>query len=203
MKKLIFLIWILPVLVCSNAFSAEPGKQGSIQITDLLKAFSKNSGLKVVASKELKGEAIYTGFTLDELNYDLLLTILKLNGFTAFKNEKYVEVVPQHRARVYASEILDEDVVYPEDQYLIATIKVENLCVSSLMPVLMPLVYRYSFISTQYESNSIVIVDYFSHIKAIKALVEDLDSTSEKQKKCEKFEMRPRAPLKVAPKTGK
>lgn len=196
MNKLILVFCVFSAFICTSVFSEEEFGNGSTKITDLLEVYSKNSGLKVIASNEVKGEAIHFGFEPEELDYSLLLTILKLNGFTAFKTDNYVEVVPNHRARIYASEMVDENIEYPNDQYLVETIPVENLCVSSLMP----LVYRYSFISAQHETNSIVIVDYFSNIKMIKGLVESLDASADKQKKCEKFEMRPRPPAKTSSK---
>jgi|GEM_PF-6567910 len=196
MKKPSLFILIMLCLFSCNLHASDEKAQGGAQITDLLAAYAKNSGLKVVASKEVKGEAIHFGFSQQDLDFDLLLTILKLNGYTAFKNDKYVEVVPNHRARIYANERVKDGVDYPADQYLVDIIKVNNLCTSSLMPILMPLVFRHSFIFPQHESNSVVIVDYFSNIKMIKALVKDLDTKSEKQKNCEKFEMRPRGPIK-------
>lgn len=197
--KNLFLLLLLTSLWCSKSYSNDATDGLGYKISTILQAYSKNSGLKVIVSNEVDGNAKIYGLKLDEIDFDSLLTILKLNGYTAFKTEKHIQVVPEHRARIYVSEMYNEKNTYPDDLYLTDVIQVNNLCASSLMTVLMPLVFRHSFIGTQFESNSIVIVDYYSNIRKIKSLIHAMDSKADKKKNCERFEIRPKPPAKSVP----
>ena len=189
MKKFLAIGLIL-AFTMSNIVNAEnTSNNGSIPLSELVASFSRSTGLKVIASEDVKGAINLYGLSPEQVDYEQLLVILKLNGYTAFKTQKYVEIVPGHRARVYTSERANKTKDYPADQYLMEIIKVKNLCAASLMPILKPLVFKDSFIEPHYESNSVVIIDYYSNIKMIRDIVNELDSSFNKQKKCEKVEM--------------
>ena len=131
MYNVLFGCLLMGLLLVNNAIAEDQSGGGTVAIEFLLEGFAKNSGLRVISGPEVAGDIALQGFDVEQIDYATLLKILKHNGYTAFVTGKYVEVVPEHRARLHASELLEAGKDYPDDQYLTDIVKVENLCVAS------------------------------------------------------------------------
>lgn len=189
--KSLLMICLFSSLITVQAFAKTNAPSDGILLSDVIAAYSHNSQSKVIVTEDISGKVNLFGFDLDDVDYGMLLAILKLSGLSAYKVDEYVAIIPDHQSRIHVTEEGVADSNYAPDQYLTEIIPVKNMCANDLMPILKPLVHRHSFMEPSHGANSIVVVDSHRNILRIKSIVNNLDSNSKKEKTCEKIERRP------------
>ncbi|MBU2709941.1 type II secretion system secretin GspD [Zooshikella harenae] len=114
-----------------------------------------------------------TPLSRDEI-YDVFLSVLQANGFTAVPQGKTLNIVPINRAKSDAPEFAPN--TKPNSGTMITrVVELVNLSAVELIPVIRPLIPQYGHAAAIASSNSIIISDHVSNVKRLAKLIREMD----------------------------
>ncbi|MGI0116693.1 type II secretion system secretin GspD [Zooshikella sp. RANM57] len=114
-----------------------------------------------------------TPLSRDEI-YDVFLSVLQANGFTAVPQGKTLNIVPINRAKSDAPEFLPN--TKPNAGTMITrVVELVNLSAVELIPVIRPLIPQYGHAAAIASSNSIIISDHVSNVNRLAKLIREMD----------------------------
>ncbi|WP_051311038.1 type II secretion system secretin GspD [Zooshikella ganghwensis] len=122
------------------------------------------NNVTVVSSTPLSKEEIY----------DVFLSVLQANGFTAVPQGKMLNIVPINRAKSDAPEFAPN--TKPNSGTMITrVVELVNLSAVELIPVIRPLIPQYGHAAAIASSNSIIISDHVSNVNRLAKLIREMD----------------------------
>ena len=109
--------------------------------------------------------------------YDLFLSILDVNGFTAIETGGVIKILPSRDAKSSAAPVVGG---HQRDNSAIVTevIQLKNISAATLIPVLRPLAPQQAHMAAYGPSNAIIISDMASNIASIRAVIERIDKAA-------------------------
>lgn len=145
------------------------------EITEVIKFVADARDLIVVVDPQVKGKVkVVSSKTLnDEELYNLFLTVLDINGYTAIETNGVLQVVPRKDARTAPSAVNPPKPYNAE--FVTEVIQLENIDAAKLIPILRPLVAQQSHMAAYPNSNSIIISDLAANIERIRKIIEEID----------------------------
>jgi len=114
--------------------------------------------------------------------YKLLLSALRLQGFTIVSSGRLAKVVPEADAKLQSSAVnAGRQPAEGGDQIITQVFRLNYESATNLVPVLRPLIAPNNTISAYPNNNSLVITDYASNLKRISRILASLDSPTQSQ----------------------
>jgi len=110
--------------------------------------------------------------------YDLFLSILDVQGFTAVRSGEVIRIVPSKDARSSPVPLMDEQSPVGTAEYVTQVIRLDNISAAKLIPVLRPLVPQQAHMAAYAPSNAIIISDIRSNIGRIVDIIERMDRSA-------------------------
>ncbi len=110
--------------------------------------------------------------------YDLFLSILDVQGYTAVRSGQVIRVVPSKDARSSPVPIMEDQAAVGNDEYVTQVIRLDNISAAKLIPVLRPLVPQQAHMAAYAPSNAIIISDIRSNIGRIVDIIERMDRSA-------------------------
>ena len=110
--------------------------------------------------------------------YDLFLSILDVQGYTAVRSGKVIRIVPAKDARSSPVPIMADQRAVGSDEYVTQVIRLGNISAAKLIPVLRPLVPQQAHMAAYAPSNAIIISDIRSNIGRIVEIIERMDRSA-------------------------
>jgi len=110
--------------------------------------------------------------------YDLFLSILDVQGFTAVRSGEVIRIVPSKDARSSPVPLMDEQSPAGTAEYVTQVIRLDNISAAKLIPVLRPLVPQQAHMAAYAPSNAIIISDIRSNIGRIVDIIERMDRSA-------------------------
>ncbi len=109
--------------------------------------------------------------------YDLFLSILDVNGFTAIESGGVIKILPSRDAKSSAAPVVGST---QRDNSAIVTevIQLKNISAATLIPVLRPLAPQQAHMAAYGPSNAIIISDMASNIASIRAVIDRIDKAA-------------------------
>jgi hypothetical protein len=132
-----------------------------------------------------KSNVMLYGQKISEIGYADLLTILKVNGYTAYEMNNYINVVPIREARELPVPIAVEGASYPDDQFVTMTLTLKSACAAQLVPIVRPLLSEYAFVAASVASNTLWLKDTFANLKGVESMVREVDAHSKQNGQCD------------------
>ena len=86
--------------------------------------------------------------------YDLFLSILDVQGYTAVRSGKVIRIVPAKDARSSPVPIMADQSAVGSDEYVTQVIRLDNISAAKLIPVLRPLVPQQAHMAAYAPSNA-------------------------------------------------
>ncbi len=167
----------------SSEIKHEQSQENFISLVDLANLIERWHKTKVLVGT-LGNMKVQMNFGKDHLSYSQLLTQLNANGFTAFKSNGYIVIIPNRDARNMAIPIADKKQSYADDEYLTDFLKADKACVSKVLAVVRPLVPQYGMLTAYEEGNMLIIVDTYANIQRIKATIKAIDANLNEKEEC-------------------
>ncbi len=149
-------------------------------IQEFIKFVADVTGTTMVVDPNVKGKVRVISskpVTQSEL-YDLFLSILDVQGFTAVRSGQVVRIVPSKDARSSPVPIMGDQSAVGNDEYVTQVIRLDNISAAKLIPVLRPLVPQQAHMAAYAPSNAIIISDIRSNIGRIVNIIERMDSSA-------------------------
>jgi general secretion pathway protein D len=110
--------------------------------------------------------------------YDLFLSILDVQGYTAVRSGQVIRIVPSKDARSSPVPIMEDQAAIGNDEYVTQVIRLDNISAAKLIPVLRPLVPQQAHMAAYAPSNAIIISDIRSNIGRIVDIIERMDRSA-------------------------
>ena len=184
-----------PLLLCSvdvahaqsASESASPEHtEGGVPISQLIATVAKKTGKKFVLDPRVRGDIVVIGQEPAKVSYDDLLSILAIYNYVAVETGGYVTILPDANARQGRSPILSGKESYPDAEVVSVVITPKNVPAAQLVPILRPLIPQYGHLAAVPCVNKLLLVDRFSNVKRLQAIIEALDvGEPYKPEKCE------------------
>ena len=149
-------------------------------IQEFIKFVADVTGTTMVVDPNVKGKVRVISskpVTQAEL-YDLFLSILDVQGYTAVRSGQVIRIVPSKDARSSPVPIMDNQSTVGNDEYVTQVIRLENISAAKLIPVLRPLVPQQAHMAAYAPSNAIIISDIRSNIGRIVDIIERMDRSA-------------------------
>jgi general secretion pathway protein D len=110
-----------------------------------------------------------------ELTYQILLSALRLQGFSAIENGNVVRIVPEADAKQSSTPVSDRNNVISGDKIITQVYPLRHESATQLLPVLRPLIAPANSIVAYPNTNTLVITDYADNIRRINKIIDAID----------------------------
>ena len=191
MKRIRFTVFSLHALRCLTAavlLLITPGlvaQEYTVNLKDtdiqeFIKFVADVTGTTMVVDPNVKGKVRVISskpVTQSEL-YDLFLSILDVQGYTAVRSGQVVRIVPSKDARSSPVPLIENQDFLGNDEYVTQVIRLDNISAAKLIPVLRPLVPQQAHMAAYAPSNAIIISDIRSNIGRIVEIIERMDRSA-------------------------
>jgi type II secretory pathway component GspD/PulD (secretin) len=134
------------------------------EIADVLKMIAEQSGLNIIAGKNVKGNVSITFMEIPV--FDALESILEVNNYTYLLEDNVVKIYT-HQDKM----LLDES-----KELKVAIFNLENIKVSDIEPILMNLKSQRGKIQANARLNQIVVYDLPRKIMNMQEVIKSMDS---------------------------
>ncbi len=110
-----------------------------------------------------------------DLVYPILLTALRLQGFTAVEGPGVIKIIPEADAKLNNSPLVDGTSKYKGDQMITQVFALKYESAAQLLPVLRPLIAPNNVINAYPNNNTLVITDYAENLRRIDKIIQSID----------------------------
>ena len=166
-----------------NAVSAAQEYTVNLKDTDIqefIKFVADVTGTTMVVDPNVKGKVrVISSKPVSQAElYDLFLSILDVQGYTAVRSGQVIRIVPSKDARSSPVPIMEDQAAVGNDEYVTQVIRLDNISAVKLIPVLRPLVPQQAHMAAYAPSNAIIISDIRSNIGRIVDIIERMDRSA-------------------------
>jgi general secretion pathway protein D len=109
--------------------------------------------------------------------FEVFLSILDINGFTAVSSATSIRIIPKATARTSGLALAAEDAQRPDDQYIVKVLKIHNVAAGQLVDLAKPLIADDGYIAAYAQTNSLIVIGRSGSIRELTKLVQELDKT--------------------------
>ena len=143
-------------------------------IQEFIKFVADVTGTTMVIDPNVKGKVrVISSKPVSQAElYDLFLSILDVQGYTAVRSGQVIRIVPSKDARSSPVPIMEDQAAIGNDEYVTQVIRLDNISAAKLIPVLRPLVPQQAHMAAYAPSNAIIISDIRSNIGRIVDIIE-------------------------------
>jgi general secretion pathway protein D len=121
--------------------------------------------IKVVASHPMDNNQLY----------EVFLSILSVNGFTAVPSGSVIKIVPQNVAKSENTPVLENNATLQGDALVTQVIQVQNISAPQLIPLLRPLIAQHGHIVAYPANNTIIVSDSADNINRLVKIIHRVD----------------------------
>jgi general secretion pathway protein D len=145
-------------------------------IQGVVKAVSQMTGRNFLLDPRVKGQiTIITAKPVSSASaYQIFLSALKAQGFTAVEGIGVVRIVPTSEAKTSA-EVSQAPVPRGGEQIVTHVLIVQHTSATQMVPLLRPLMAPTSQLSAYDPANALIITDYADNIRRLLRIVEKID----------------------------
>jgi general secretion pathway protein D len=149
-------------------------------IQEFIKFVADVTGTTMVVDPNVKGKVrVISSKPVSQAElYDLFLSILDVQGYTAVRSGQVIRIVPSKDARSSPVPIMEDQAAVGNDEYVTQVIRLDNISAAKLIPVLRPLVPQQAHMAAYAPSNAIIMSDIRSHIGRIVDIIERMDRSA-------------------------
>lgn len=170
-------------------------------IESVIQAIGKLSGTNFLIDPRVKGKLnIVTNTAVPpELAYQILLSSLRLQGFTAVEGAGVVKIVPEADAKLHGLPVgksRSTGTSLRGDRLVTQVFALRHESATQMLPVIRPLVAPNNTVNAFPSNNVLVVTDYADNIDRIASVIESLDVS---QGDISVIELRHAAAIDLAP----
>jgi general secretion pathway protein D len=145
-------------------------------IQEVIKFVADVTGKTVVIDPRVKGrvKVISAEPLSKQALYDLFLSVLEIQGFTAIEVGDVVRILPRKDARTSAVPVTTKSDL-GSDAYITQVIQLYNVSAAKVLPVLRPLAPQHAHLAAYDPSNAIIISDTVANISRLRDVISRID----------------------------
>ncbi len=147
------------VALADEKSSAEQATHELTALSEILERVSRNSGKEFLIDRRVQAEVVTGTLEVRQIDYEILLSILRNNGLAAIPTERATKIVPVGVVRQGALPVVrDSDPSIPHDEWVTRVITLEKIHAPALVPVLRPMIQKEGHLVAVAGSNLLMIV---------------------------------------------
>ena len=147
-------------------------------LDDLLKSVSKKSGKEFLVDRQVLAEVVTGTVELRDIDYEMLLSILRNNGLAAVPSEKFTKIIPVRSVRHSELPVIRaSDASIPDDAWVTRIMTLEKANAPGLVPLLRPMIQQEGHLVAESGSNLLVIVAPYGVSERLAGIVAEIDRT--------------------------
>jgi general secretion pathway protein D len=148
----------------------------NVDIQEMIKLVADITGKTLVIDPRVKGRVnVISTKKLSETElYNLFLSVLEVQGFTAIEVGDVVRILPRKDARTSAVPVTNYGNL-GNDAYITQVIQLYNVSAAKVLPVLRPLAPQHAHLAAYAPSNAIIISDTIANIARLKDVISRID----------------------------
>lgn len=174
-----------------TAASSGAAPSSAVPIETLIRRVAQDTGKEFIIDPRIRGIQGIT--TSDDIDYDTLLGILRINGVVAIETGGQTLVMPDQNMRVEATRILQEDDPSVSDHEVVTRIievpRIDRtvrqrsdtgqvnevpLEATMLVPILRPMMSQSAQLGAILGTNKLVLVDRYDNVRRITAIIDEI-----------------------------
>ncbi|EIL88494.1 type II and III secretion system protein [Rhodanobacter fulvus Jip2] len=144
-------------------------------IEGVVKAMAEVTGKNFVLDPRVKGTVniISAQPVARTAVYDVFLSALRLQGFTAVEDHNLVKILPEANAKLHRNAVAGQPAAHDGIQTRVFTLTHQSA--AQLVPTLRPLVAPNNTITALQNSNTLIITDYASNLERLAGIIAAID----------------------------
>lgn len=150
----------------------------NVDIDTVVKAIGEISGKNFVLDPRVKGTVniVSARPVPRELSYQILLSSLRMQGFTAVESDGVIKIVPEADAKLHAR--VGNARRGDGDRLITKVFVLRHGSANQLVPVIRPLISPNNTVAAMPQANAVVVTDYADNIRRIEAIIDSVESAS-------------------------
>ncbi|NVJ59082.1 MAG: type II secretion system secretin GspD [Gammaproteobacteria bacterium] len=179
----------LAVTLCITMLPISWAGQATVNLKDtdikvFIETVSRLTGKTIILSDRVKGKKVNV-ISQQPLNeeeiWGLFLSVLKLNDFGVVEQGNIVKVIQDQEVKQDATRVDNGSLDAPADEQVTRVIKVENVDVTQLMPVLRQLIPQKMHMGQIRATNVILLHDSKANVDRIVKVIQQIDHESNEE----------------------
>jgi len=166
------------VMISCSAFAQDTVMLNFVNadIASVVKAIGAHTGKNFIIDPRVTGNMniISQSPVSKDLAYQILLSALRVHGFTAIEERGVVKIVPEADAKT-SGPVVGRGMQISGDRIVTQVFTLQNESAAQLATVLRPLVAPNNFIGAYPGNNTLVITDYAENVKRIARIIASID----------------------------
>ena len=147
----------------------------TVPLQPLLDRVARESHKQFLVDGRVPPDIYLGGAHADEINYPLLLSILRINNLASVEVEGRINIVPEGEIRWYATRILNQDdKSVAADEFVTRLVTLQNIGSAFVVPILRPLMPQAAHLAA-FPPHDLIIMDRYANVQRIMALLEQMD----------------------------
>jgi len=185
MKRIVYVRRMLSILgllaVVQGAVAASDDTVSlnfsNAEIDSVIKAIGKISGRNFLIDPRVKGTLnIVTNTPVSrDLSYQILLSALRLQGYTAVEGPGVTKIVPEADAKLHGIPVNKDSVRSKGDSLVTQVFPMRHESAGQMLAVVRPLVSPNNTVTAFPSNNVLVVTDYAENIARIGRIIESVD----------------------------
>lgn len=150
----------------------------NVDIDTVVKAIGDISGKNFVLDPRVKGTVniVSARPVPRELSYQILLSSLRMQGFTAVEGDGVIKIVPEADAKLHAR--VGNARRGDGDRLITKVFILRHGSANQLVPVIRPLISPNNTVAAMPQANAVVVTDYADNLRRIEAIIDSIESAS-------------------------
>ena len=146
-------------------------------IRTLIDTVSEATGRNFVVDPRVSGRVtVVSAQPMDDAAlYQVFLSVLQVHGYSAIDTGAVVKIIPDANAKQDATPLVQGDAALPGGQLVTQVLKVVNVPVAQLVPILRPLVPQQGQLAAYPPTNALVISDRAANVERLAQIVSRID----------------------------
>lgn len=146
-------------------------------IGSVIQTISKISGKNFVLGPRVKGvlNIVTSNPVSPELTYSILLSALRLQGYTAVESQGVTKIVLEADAKVHAAPLGKNVSVGSKDELITQVFNIKNESATQLLSVVRPLISPNNTVTVYQGNNSLVVTDYAANVARVAQIISAID----------------------------
>lgn len=182
-SKTVFAATVMALTMSAGAYAQSPDNDQKWQVNfkdsdiqEVIKFVADVTGKTVVIDPRVKGrvKVISAEPLTEQALYDLFLSVLEIQGFTAIEVGNVVRILPRKDARTSAVPVTSQSNL-GSDAYITQVIQLYNVSAAKVLPVLRPLAPQHAHLAAYDPSNAIIISDTVANIERLRDVIKRID----------------------------
>jgi general secretion pathway protein D len=151
------------------------------EIDTVVRAMGQITGKNFLVDPRVKGTINIASVSpvSADLAYQILISSLRMQGFTAVEGKGVVKIVPEADAKQHFSQTFGKEVKSGGDQVVTQVYPLQHATAAQMVTVLRPLIAPNNAVSAYPGSNTLVITDYADNLKRLTQIIAAIDKPND------------------------